>query len=128
MSIFQLLASVVACLLAYILLRSFNERFAFFVSIAGAIMIAFYVATKMVSVFAFVHHLADQIGINNRYFKTLIKGLSVCYLGEFTASACKDCGQNGWCDKVELACRCTLLVLAIPLFEEFLRIIVGLLE
>ncbi len=128
MSIFQLLAAVIAGLLLYLLLKGFNERFAIFASVAGAIMIIFYVSTKLTSVFTFVQHLAEQAGVQNDYFKVVLKGLAVCYLGEFTASACKDCGQSGWCDKVELACRCTLLVLSIPLFEDFLQVIVGLLE
>ncbi|PWM38712.1 MAG: hypothetical protein DBX52_06480 [Clostridiales bacterium] len=128
MSIYQLLGSVIACLLIYLLLKGVNERFAVFASAAGAILILFYVCTKLSSVFVFINHLADSAGINNGYFEVVIKGLAVCYLGEFTVSTCKDCGQNGWGDKVELACRCTLLVLSIPLFEDFLNIIVGLLE
>lgn len=128
MSILQLLASVIACLLIYLLLKAFNERFAVFASIAGGIFVLFYVSAKLSSVFTFVQHLADSAGINNTYFQTVLKGLTVCYLGEFTVSACKDCGQSGWGDKVELACRCTLLVLAIPLFEDFLEMVVGLLK
>ncbi|MBQ8894249.1 MAG: stage III sporulation protein AD [Clostridia bacterium] len=128
MNIYQLLASVVACLLIYLILKGFNERFAVYVSIAGAILILFYVCTKLASVFGFIQHLANSAGIENQYFEAVIKGLAVCYLGEFTVSACKDCGQSGWSDKVELACRCTLLVLAIPLFEDFLQVILGLLE
>ncbi len=128
MTIYQLLAAVSACLLLYLLIKNFNERFAVFASIAGAVLILFFVSTKLSSVFTFVYHLADSAGIRNDYFEVIIKGLTVCYLGEFTISACKDCGLSGWSDKVELACRCTLLVLAIPLFEDFLDVIVGLLE
>ena len=128
MSIFQLFAAVIAGLLLYLLLKGFNERFAIFASVAGAIMIIFYVSAKLTSVFTFVQHLAEQAGVHNDYFKVVLKGLAVCYLGEFTSSACKDCGQGGWSDKVELACRSTLLVLSIPLFEDFLQVIVGLLE
>ncbi len=128
MNIVQLLASVIACLLIFLLLKAFNERFAVFASIGGAILVLFYVCTKLSSVFTFIHHLADSAGINNTYFQAVLKGLTVCYLGEFTVSTCKDCGQSGWGDKVELACRCTLLVLAIPLFEDFLEMLMGLLK
>ena len=128
MSIYQLLASIIACLLLYLLLKTFYERFAVFATVAGAVLILFYVCTKLTSVFTFINHLAESAGINNEYFEVVIKGLAICYLGEFTVSTCKDCGQSGWGDKVELACRCTLLVLAIPLFEDFLDVIVGLLE
>ena len=128
MSIYQLLAVISACLLLYLLLKSFNERFAVFASVAGAVLILLFICTKLTSVFTFVHHLAESSGINNGYFNVILKGITVCYLGEFTVGACKDCGQSGWSDKVELACRCTLLVLAIPLFEDFLGVLVGLLE
>lgn len=128
MSIYQLLAAVIACLIAFLLLKNFNEKFAVFATIAGAALILFYVCTKLSSVLDFIQHLSDSAGINNTYFRVVLKGLAVCYLGEFTVSTCRDCGQSGWADKVELACRCTLLVLAIPLFEDFLDVIVGLLE
>lgn len=128
MSIYHLLGLVVAFLLVYLALKSLNERFAVYVTIAGAIAILFYVITQLSSVFEFINHLAEGAGIRNEYFKVVIKGLAICYLGEFTIGACRDCGQNSWGDKVELACRCTLLVLAIPLFEDFLEVIVGLAE
>lgn len=128
MNIYQFLACVVACLVLYLFLKGINERFAVFITVAGAVLILVYVLTKLSSVFSFIQHLANSAGINNSYFEVVIKGLAVCYLGEFTVSSCKSCGQNGWGEKVELACRCTLLVLAIPLFEDFLEIILGLLE
>ncbi len=128
MTIYQLLGSVIAGLIIYLLLKNVNERFAVFASAAGAVLILFFVVTKLSAVFVFINHLADSAGIRNKYFEVVLKGLVICYLGEFTVSTCKDCGQNGWGDKVELACRCTLLVLAIPLFEDFLNILVGLLK
>lgn len=128
MNIYQLLIAVTACLIVYLILKGVNERFAVYVTIGGAILILFYVVSKLTSVFSFIQHLADSAGVKNQYFEVVLKGLTVCYLGEFTVSSCKDCGQNGWGDKVELACRCTLLVLAIPLFEDFLEVILGLLE
>ena len=128
MNIFKLLGIVVICLVVYLLLRSFNERFAVFLSLGAGIVMLFYVCTQLSSVFDFVNHLAKEAGIKNEYFSVIIKGLSICYLGEFAVSACKDCGQNGWGEKLDLACRCTLLVLAIPLFEDFLKVIIELVE
>lgn len=128
MNIYQLLAAVFACLLIYLLLRGINERFAVFASMAGAVLILFYVCARLGSIFTFINHLSQSAGVHNEYFEAVLKGLAICYLGEFTVGACKDCGQSGWADKVEIACRCTLLVLAIPLFEDFLAVITGLLE
>ncbi len=128
MNIYQLLIAILACLMSYLLLRGINERFAVFASLAGALFILFYVCTRLTSIFTFITHLSESAGVNNEYFEVVLKGLAICYLGEFTVSACKDCGQSGWGDKVEIACRCSLLILAIPLFEDFLAVITGLLE
>ena len=127
MNIYQLLTAIIGCLLIYLFLKQVNERYAVFVSVAGGTVILLFVCTKLSSVFSFIEHLAESAGVNNQYFEVVLKGLTVCYLGEFTVSSCKDCGQSGWGEKVEIACRCTLLVLAIPLFEDFLQIILGLL-
>ncbi len=110
----------------YLIVRNFNERYAVYVSLSGAVVLLFFVCTELSSVFSFINRLGSQVEINNAYFSAVLKGLAVCYLGEFTVSICKDCGQAGWGDKVELACRCTLLVLAIPLFEDFLDVITRL--
>ncbi len=128
MTIYKLLGFVVVCLVLYLLIKTVNERFAVYATIAGATVMLFFICTQLASAFSFVRHLAEGAGIRNEYFGVIMKGLAVCYLGEFTVSACKDCGQGGWGDKVELACRCTLLVLAIPLFEDFIDVVVGLFE
>lgn len=128
MNIYQLLAAILAALLVFLLIRGVNDRFAVYVSLAGAILILVYVCARLSSIFVFIQHLAESAGIKNQYFKVVLKGLTICYLGEFSIGLCKDCGQSGWGDKLEVACRCTLLVLAIPLFEDFLEIITGLLE
>ncbi len=128
MTIYQLLMTVVGGLLLYIIVRNINERYSVFISLSGAVILLYFVCTELSSVFSFIDRLGARVHIDNKYFSAVLKGLAVCYLGEFAVSICKDCGQAGWGDKVELACRCTLLVLAIPLFEDFLEVITRLME
>jgi len=108
--------------------RSIFSAFGGIILSALAIFLLFFISTKLSSVFTFVQHLAQTVGVNNKYFKIVLKGISVCYLCEFTVSACKDCGQSGWGDKVELACRCAILVMTIPMFEDFLDVLTGFLK
>ncbi len=128
MTIFSLLTAMMVYLLLYLIVRSFNERFAVFVTIGGTLMVLFFVCSKLSSVFTFANELSERIGVESKYFKVVLKGLSICYISEFAVGFCKDCGQGGWADKLEMACRCALLVLAIPLFEDFLSIVLRLLE
>lgn len=128
MTIYSLLTAMMVCLLLYLIVRSFNERFAVFITIGGTLLVLFYVSAELSAVFDFAKELSDRIGVESKYFKVILKGLSICYISEFAVGFCKDCGQNGWADKLEIACRCALLVLAIPLFEDFLNIVLRLLE
>lgn len=128
MNFFQFLSSVVGCLLLFLAVKSFNERFSFLISVSFGLMMLLFICFKITPIFEFLQELASTAGIQNKYFAIILKCLSVCYLGEFVVGICKDCGQSGWGDKVELACRCTLLVTAIPLFEEFLDVIKGMLK
>lgn len=128
MTIFQILTLIAVALVVLLTVKSINDRFAVYISIAVALLVLFFVCSRLSLIFGFVDQLADRAGIRNQYFEVIIKGLSICYLGEFTISSCKDCGQSGWVDKVDLACRCALLVLAIPLFEDLLDVLTGLLE
>lgn len=128
MTIYGLLTAMMAGLLLYLVVRSFNERFAVFITIGGTLLVLFFVCSKLSDVFTFANTLSDRIGVESKYFNVILKGLSICYISEFAVGFCKDCGQGGWADKLELACRCALLVLAIPLFEDFLSIVLRLLE
>ena len=128
MDIAKLLISAAGLAVLYLAVRSINERFAVLVSLAVGILILFAIIVALKPIFVFVQELASGTGIDNRYFKTVIKCLAMCYLCEFSAGICRDIGQGGWGEKLELACRCSLLVLAIPLFEEFLDVVVNLLE
>ena len=51
MSIYQLLAVIIASLLLFLVIKGVNERFAVYVTLAGAIAILFYVITQLSSVF-----------------------------------------------------------------------------
>ena len=128
MTIYSLLTALLVCLLLYLIVRSFNERFAVFVTIGGTLLVLIFICSQLSSVFLFANKLSERIGVESKYFKVILKGLSICYISEFAVGFCKDCGQSNWADKVEMACRCVLLVLAIPLFEDFLSIVLRLLE
>ena len=128
MTFYQLIIFVVVGLIFFLLLKNVNERYAVFLSFAGGIALLLFIAGELGAVVEFINKLGNKLGEGNKYFPIILKGLFVCYLGEFTISVCKDCGQMGWADKVEMACRCTLLVLAIPLFEDFLNVIVRLMQ
>lgn len=128
MTVYHLLFFIVAAAIIYLLIRGFNEKYAVFISLACGIIIIFFICQKLFPIFDFMQRLSVLAKINNQYFDIILKGIAICYLSEFTIGICKDCGLLGWIEKIEIACRCAILVLSIPLLEDFLKIISGLMK
>ncbi len=128
MSIFQLCAGAIGVLLIYLFFKNAQEKFASMLLIAGGILILLFVVQKLPPLLTFADQLAEYAHINETYFSSVLKSLAVCYLGELTAGACKDFGVAGWGEKIELACRCSLLIIALPLFEDFLSLLTEMLK
>ena len=51
----------------------------------------------------------------------LVKGLGIAMLTQITAGICRDCGESGIAEGVELAGRLAILLLCLPLCEELLE-------
>lgn len=128
MSFYDLLIAMMVALILFLILRSVNERYSIFITLAGSLFLLFFICSKLSAIILYLQELVERVGVKNNYFNIILKCLGICYVTEFTVGFCRDCGQGGWAEKIELACRCVILVLAIPLFEDFLNVIMKLLE
>lgn len=128
MDITQILAAVAVCLILYLVLKTVHPPFAVYVSVAVGLLLIGFIVHRLSGIFTFAQSLAQKASVDQKYFGVVMKCLGICYLGELTSGSCKECGQNGWADKVELACRCSLIVISIPIFEDFLGLIFDLLQ
>ena len=128
MTIYQLLFWIIGAVILHLLIRNFNEKYAVFISLGCGILIIFFICQKLFPIVGFLEKLRDAAKIKNQYFEVILKGIAICYLSEFAMGICKDCGLQGWVDKIELACKCAILVMSVPLLEEFLEVIVGLMK
>lgn len=62
-----------------------------------------------------------QISLIAPYATLLLKALSIAWLAQYTATLCRECGENGTASGVELIARIELLILALPLVGEILE-------
>ena len=67
----------------------------------------------------------DQSGIDSSYFKVAIKALGIGYITSFVAEACRDAGQNSLALKAELAGKCAIFILSVPLILSILETTLG---
>lgn len=79
-------------------------------------------------IIAKVDGFVNDVGLNSDYIKILFKALGVCYLTQFSSDICKDCGENAIASAVDIFGKIQLIILALPLFEGLIDIVVVIME
>ena len=128
MQIFQLVGIAIITAVAALLLKSTKPELAFAVSIAGGIILllfAFEIFKGSLSIF---QKITNATGIESSIVKILLKMVGIGYLVEFSAGVLNDFGQNHLGDKLSFCGKIIVLVLAVPILESVLNLIVKLLE
>lgn len=128
MQIFQLVGIAIITAVAALLLRGTKPELAFAVTIAGGIILllfAFEIFKGSLSIF---QKITDATGIESSIIKILLKMVGIGYLVEFSAGILNDFGQNALGDKLVFCGKIIVLVLAVPILESVLNLIVKLLE
>ena len=92
---------------------------------AGAVILIS-LLTKVSPIISDIGSYLSRAGISGTYGTVLIKAIGICFLCQFTADACRDAGQNSLASKVELASKISVILIALPMFENILDVSVGL--
>ena len=61
------------------------------------------------------------------YFKLLLKGVGVAYIASIASDLCRDCGELQLADRVELAAKAEILIIAFPLIRMLIEFSEGIL-
>jgi len=110
------------------LLKNTKPELSFAVTVTGVIVILLFLVDSMQNTFALFQSLAQLTGVENGLLKILLKIVGVGYLTEFGASILTDFGSGAVANKVELAGKITILLLALPILESLLQLVRGFLQ
>ena len=64
-------------------------------------------------------------GVGEGHLAVVLRGAGICLVTQLAADVCRDAGDTALACKAELTGRILLLLLAVPLYEEILTLIVG---
>lgn len=128
MQIFQLVGIAIITAVAALLLRGTKPELAFAVSIAGGIILLLFAFEIFKGSLTIFQKITDATGIESSIVKILLKMVGIGYLVEFSAGILNDFGQNSLGDKLVFCGKIIVLVLAVPILESVLNLIVKLLE
>ncbi len=128
MDIFKIIAVCLIVLFPILLLKNFKIEYAAVISVAAGIVIFLMLAGNIGVVLKGISELSEGGGNMSYYLKTALKALGIAYITSFAADTCRDFGQTSLAAKAELAGKCAILMLALPLLNAILEIAIGFAE
>ncbi len=128
MAIFQLVGIAFVTAVAALILKETKPELAFAVTIAGSIILLLFVFELFKDSISIFGKIADVTGIDSSLVKILLKMVGIGYLVEFSAGILTDFGQASLADKLTFCGKIIILILAIPIIESVLKLIISLLE
>ena len=109
-------------------LRSHRPELAMGLSLLAGVLVLGMVLSRLTPFFTSLNRMLAVGGLSDNAFSVVLKGVGVCLLTQLTADICRDAGQSALAGKAELAGRVLLLLISVPLYEQILTLIVGLVD
>jgi stage III sporulation protein AD len=109
-----LLAAVVS-----VLLRAFKSDVHFALKLGGCVLVF---GGAVVYIERFMDEISAKLAIagGEEYLNVMMRCLGIAIITEITATICRECGENGISEGVELAGRFEILLLALPVISRIL--------
>lgn len=126
--IFQLVGIALTTAVAALVLKGTKPEMALAVTVAGSIVMLLFAFEMLRGSLSLFQKIADVTGIDSSLVKILLKMIGIGYLVEFASGILADFGQNALADKLVFCGKILILVLAVPIVENVLRLILKLLE
>lgn len=111
-----------------VMLRQKNSEYAFLLSVAAGTLIGVFLLKSLFTPIKQIGESLENYGIRSDYFKVALKAVGIGYITQFVSDSCKDCGQVSLALKAELAGKCAIFLLSVPLMISVLETAVGFLK
>ena len=123
MNSYVITAFGVATAVIALFIKQFKPEFSSAVAVLAVCAISGVLISRLSVVFEFINEIFSLSDVNEKYIKILIKGAGICYISNLGSSICKECGQEAISKQIETVARVTVVVMAIPVFTELLKIV-----
>ncbi|MGN0632668.1 MAG: SpoIIIAC/SpoIIIAD family protein [Oscillospiraceae bacterium] len=96
-------------------------------SILAACLVTVRFLSEFSSISSALSELFEQTGLNDEYFKIIVKCLGICYVTQLGCDCCRDCGEAALASQLELTGKASMLIVSLPLFRAAVELVRSLL-
>ncbi len=116
-----------ASALGVLLLRQVKPELAVVVGLVGTILIFLMVVSGLTQIVSSINGIVAQTGMATQLFSSILKIVGIGYLCEIAASICQESGAKAVADMVILGGKIIIMVLAIPIIQALVDVVLGVL-
>jgi len=127
MDLVKIIGIALVTTFAVIVLRPNKPELAALVSVAGGVIVLLMAVDALSGVIGSFTALVSRTGLSSEIFSAILRIIGIGYLTDFAAGICTDAGNGSMAQKMSLAGKVIILVLALPLIDNLIQIIVGIL-
>lgn len=122
MEIFKILLICFMAAGLAVLLKAYKGEYSLIIAVAAGATVLITVIGALSSAMSGIYSAFSNAGIDISYLSVVFKAVGVGYLTQFIADTCRDAGQTAIASGAELAGRCAIFLLSLPLLSNILEI------
>lgn len=126
--VFKILAVCLVAAVLCIILKQKSGEYAMLVSVAAGVCIGLLILKNIAAPVNALREQLKEYNIKTEYFGVALKAVGIGYITSFIADACRDSGQTSLAAKAELAGKCAIFILSVPLIMSVLSTAVGFIK
>ncbi len=127
MDILKIVAIGIFSTIAIMLVKENNKQMAVVMSIATGVLILLLILDELFDVVGAFYDIASSTGIDTTLFSNVIKVIGIGYLTEFAGNICIDAGSKNVADKILLAGKVCIMIIALPILTTLISVIMEIL-
>ena len=120
-TLFKILAVCLVTTVLVCVVAKRGSEYGLLISVAAGVVIALVLLKNIASPIIAIREKLTEYGVEIEYFKVALKAVGIGYITSFIADACRDCGQTSLALKAELAGKCAIFMLSVPLIISVLE-------
>ena len=123
MNIFSLIGIALIATFLSVILKKSNKEYAMVISIIAGIFIISKIFISLISVLSSVKSILAVSNISKDYIVIIFKAIGICFLTQFSSNTCIDAGESALASKIEFAGKIAVIIIALPLIEDIIKIV-----
>ena len=125
MEILGILGVIFITAIICVILKQYKPEYALLIALCGCVIVLTVIVKSLLTPISLIEQKIENSGIDNSYFKVALKALGIGYITSFIADSCRDAGQSALALKAELAGKCAIFLLSVPLVLSILETAIG---